>query len=133
MEKKRILLENIPKVSGQILNDDYFQNMSDQILARVAENKPNQRFVFSKYYWVAAACLVLLMVGFWMQNAQNQQFSEVNNTQIVAYLETQTFNDKDLAELFVDQKSLENELKDIKAAHLSNDELLEIMELEGDI
>ena len=133
MEKRRILLENIPKATEQVLKDDYFQIMSDQILARVTENRPKQRFVFSKYYWVAAACLVLVMAGFWMQNAQNQQFSEVNNTQIVAYLETQSFNDKDLVELFVDQKSLENELKDIKATHLSNDELLEIMELEGDI
>ncbi len=108
MEKKRINLANLPKKNVFQTPENYFENLSSRIEARVIQSKSKGVLEVSwsaRRTWLsAAACLLLLVLGwFTLQPKQDglnpDALKGVGNQELVQYLNKQNLVEKDVVEL----------------------------------
>lgn len=135
MENKKFTLENFPKKEIYKVPDHYFEELSQNILSKTSQAKPQGKIIplYQKYWYVGAACIAATILFFVNQNNEKTVINDLSEEEIVAYLDNQSINQNELSEAYKNHKSIEKEVQDVKNLHLSDDELLELMEIEGDI
>ena len=108
MEKKRINLADLPKQNIFQTPENYFENLSSRIEARVIQPKSKGVLKASwsaRRTWLSvAACLLLSVLGwFTLQPKQDglnpDALKGVGNQELVQYLNKQNLIEKDVVEL----------------------------------
>ncbi len=90
---KDFKLDNEPKItSGFTMPEDYFDTFSNKVLAKLPKQEPKVVSIFStrKYWYFAAAAVLILMLSIPLYNNYQTQQEEIDSATLENYIAYQS-------------------------------------------
>ena len=122
---------NVPTEAGHTVPDGYFEELTQQVLSKVAPAKPKVVSLKNRFYYAAASIAAVLMVGFIFNKSVKEKpsFDTIASTAIEDYYDdyVHDFNDDELAELLPMEAVSVN---DVLNTEINQEEIVDYLDIQ---